>query len=65
MDSNHGWKLIVIPVGGLVLLGILIWLSIHFWTAYSRLGGSGNLIGGVVCALLIVAGLAVAVKMTM
>ena len=65
MDRNHGWKLIAIPVGGLALLGVLIWLCIRFWMAYSKLGGTGDLIGGVVCALLIAAGLALAVKMTM
>jgi len=63
MDSNQGWKLIAIPVGGLALLGIFIWQCIRFWMAYSKVGGSGNLIGGVVCALLLVAWLALAAKM--
>ncbi len=63
MTDQAGWKLIAIPVGGLALLGILIWQCIRFWMVYSKVGGSGNLAGGIVCALLIVAWLVLAVKM--
>jgi hypothetical protein len=65
MNEQFGWKLPAVVLGGLALLGILLWQSIRFWMAYSRSGGSSNLIVAVVCTLLIVVWLAVAVKMTM
>ena len=65
MPEPYGWKLIAIPVGGLALLGVLIWQCIRFWMLYSKAGGTGNMVGGVVCALLIVGLLVLAVKMTM
>ncbi|HZE99289.1 MAG TPA: hypothetical protein VE981_19955 [Planctomycetota bacterium] len=65
MPEAHGWKLIAIPLGGLALLGVLIWQCVRFWMLYSKAGGTGNLAGGVVCALLIVAWLVLAFKMLM
>ena len=64
-DSGMGAKAIGIVVGGLALLGVLIWQCIRFWMLYSKSGGTGNMVGGVACALLIVGLLVLAVKMTM
>lgn len=64
-DSGFGLKAIGVVFGGLALLGVLIWQCIRFWMLYSKAGGTGNMIGGVVCAVLIVGLLALAVKMTM
>lgn len=65
MDSNQSWKLIAIPVGGLALLGVLIWQCIRFWMLYAKGGGTGNMAGGVACALLIAGVLVLAFKMLM
>lgn len=64
-DSGFGGKAIAIVLGGLALLGVLIWQCIRFWMLYSKSGGTINMVGGVVCALLIVGLLVLAVKITM
>lgn len=65
MNEQLGWKLLAVVGGGLALLGVLLWQSIRLWMAYSKAGGTPNLVGAIVCTLLIVAWLAVAVKLTM
>lgn len=65
MPERYGGKLIAVVAGGLAILGVFIWLTIRFWSAYSHVGGAGNLIGGIVFSLFIAAWLALAVKMTM
>ena len=63
MADGFGWKAVAVVLGGLGLLGIFLWQAIRWWTAYSKLGGPGNLIGGVVFTLLIVAWIVAAVRM--
>jgi len=65
MNEQFGWKLLAVVLGGLALLGVFLWQAIRFWTAYSKSGGTPNLVGALVCTLLVVAWLAVAVKLTM
>ena len=60
MPGQYGWKRIVIPVGGLALLGVLVWGCIHFGMAYSRGGGAGNLAGLLVCVFVAAAALSMA-----
>jgi len=62
-EGGSGGKAIAVVLGGLATLGVLIWQSIRFWSAYSKVGGMGNLAGGIVCALLLVGLLVLAAKM--
>ena len=62
-DRLVGWKIIAVVLGGLALLGILIWQAIRFWMIYSKDGGTGPLIGGVVCSLLLLGWIILAIKM--
>ena len=63
--SDHivGRKIIAVVLGGLALLGILIWQAIRFWMIYSKDGGTGPLIGGVVCSLLLLGWIILAIRM--
>lgn len=62
-DRLVGWKIIAVVAGGLALLGILTWQAIRFWMIYSKDGGTGPLIGGVVCSLLLLGWIILAIRM--
>jgi hypothetical protein len=63
MDGFNGAKAIGIVVGGLALLGVLIWGAVRYWMIFSKQGGGMPLAIAIVCTLLILGWLAGAAKM--
>ncbi len=63
MQDLLGFKALAAILGGLTLFGVFAWQTIRFWKSYAKVGGTGNLLGGITFVLFIIVWIAVAVRM--
>ena len=63
MQDLLGFKALAAILGGLTLFGVFVWQTIRFWKSYAKVGGTGNLLGGILFVLFVVAWIAVAARL--
>jgi hypothetical protein len=63
MQDPLSYKSLAAILGGLTLFGVFVWQTIRFWKTYAKVGGTGNLLGGLVFVLFIILWIVVAVRM--
>jgi len=63
MQDLLGFKALAAILGGLTLFGVFVWQTIRFWKTYAKVGGTGNLLGGLVFVLFIILWIVVAVRL--
>jgi hypothetical protein len=63
MPELLSYKGLAAILGGLTLFGVFVWQTIRFWKSYAKVGGTGNLLGGVAFVLFILVWIVVAVRM--